>query len=229
MRDLFEIIEPTNPVEAARRGARPILPRRFYAKATAATTAEGHLVQLDDKPVHTPRRRLLAAPKLGLAQAIAAEWEAQRDLIDPAKMPLTRLANAIIDGVAEFVGPGGGGDRKISRIRSRVLPRPRSGGAARPPSAALGPDPGLGARCARCAIQARRGCHSRRPAGRSTQGCKRRDPGRSVAARRGTCGDDTDRLGADRARDRARRVGSRGGMAGGSRRRRLEYGAMGQG
>ena len=44
MRDLFETIEPTNPVEAARRGARPVLRRRFYAKATAATTAEGHLV-----------------------------------------------------------------------------------------------------------------------------------------------------------------------------------------
>jgi chaperone required for assembly of F1-ATPase len=36
-----------------------------------------------------------------LAQALAAEWEAQRDVIDPAKMPLTRLANTIIDGVVE--------------------------------------------------------------------------------------------------------------------------------
>ena len=29
------------------------------------------------------------------------EWNAQRDVIDPAAMPLTRLANAIIDGVAD--------------------------------------------------------------------------------------------------------------------------------
>ena len=36
-----------------------------------------------------------------MADAIAAEWEAQRDVIDPAKMPLTRLANSIIDGVAD--------------------------------------------------------------------------------------------------------------------------------
>jgi chaperone required for assembly of F1-ATPase len=36
-----------------------------------------------------------------LAQALAAEWNAQRDVIDPAKMPLTRLANSIIDGVVE--------------------------------------------------------------------------------------------------------------------------------
>jgi chaperone required for assembly of F1-ATPase len=105
MRDMFEIIEPGNPVEAARRGARPALPRRFYAKAGATTTAEGHLVLLDDKPVRTPRRRFLAAPKLALAQAIAAEWEAQSELIDPAAMPLTRLANAIIDGVADSPGP----------------------------------------------------------------------------------------------------------------------------
>ena len=39
-------------------------------------------------------------PTERIAERIAAEWDAQRDLIDPAKMPLTRLANAIIDGVA---------------------------------------------------------------------------------------------------------------------------------
>jgi chaperone required for assembly of F1-ATPase len=44
---------------------------------------------------------VLAAPTLALAEAIAAEWQAQQDVIDPAKMPLTRLANAIIDGVAD--------------------------------------------------------------------------------------------------------------------------------
>jgi chaperone required for assembly of F1-ATPase len=105
MRDLFEIIEPENPMVAARRGARPALRRRFYAEAAAATTGEGHLVCLDDKPVHTPLQRILAAPKLALAQAIASEWGAQHELIDPAKMPLTRLANAIIDGVADSLGP----------------------------------------------------------------------------------------------------------------------------
>ncbi len=49
----------------------------------------------------TPARRTLAAPTRALAEAIAAEWEAQRDVIDPAKMPLTRLANSIIDGVTD--------------------------------------------------------------------------------------------------------------------------------
>jgi chaperone required for assembly of F1-ATPase len=55
--------------------------------------------------VRTPARRVLAAPTLALAEAIAAEWQAQKDVIDPAKMPLTRLANAIIDGVADAPQP----------------------------------------------------------------------------------------------------------------------------
>ena len=90
---------------AARRGARPDPPRRFYTTASAIAGAEGYAVRLDGKPVRTPARRVLAAPSLAMAQAIAAEWDAQRDTIDPAKMPLTRLANAIIDGVADQSRP----------------------------------------------------------------------------------------------------------------------------
>ncbi len=105
MRDTFENSSPQNPVEAVRRATRPILRRRFYAKAGTEAAAEGYAVRLDGKPVRTPARRILAAPTPALARAIAAEWEAQRDLIDPAKMPLTRLANAIIDGVADRPSP----------------------------------------------------------------------------------------------------------------------------
>jgi chaperone required for assembly of F1-ATPase len=61
----------------------------------------GHAVQLDGKPVRTPAGRVLAAPTAALVQALAAEWDAQQDVIDPARMPLTRLANAIIDGVSD--------------------------------------------------------------------------------------------------------------------------------
>jgi len=101
MRDLFESPSSKDPVAVARRGTRPLLRRRFYDKAAPAACAEGYAVRLDDQLVRTPRRRVLAAPNLALAQAIAAEWEAQREVIDPANMPLTRLANAIIDGVAD--------------------------------------------------------------------------------------------------------------------------------
>jgi chaperone required for assembly of F1-ATPase len=105
MRDLFETIPLDDPITAARRGGRPALRRRFYAKATITSGAAGEAVCLDDKPIHTPARRVLAAPTATLAAAIAAEWEGQRELIDPATMPLTRLANAVIDGVADAAGP----------------------------------------------------------------------------------------------------------------------------
>jgi chaperone required for assembly of F1-ATPase len=84
-----------------RRATRPAPRRRFYATAAIASVAGGHAVQLDGKPVRTPAGRVLAAPTAALALALAAEWDAQRDVIDPARMPLTRLANAIIDGVSD--------------------------------------------------------------------------------------------------------------------------------
>ncbi len=105
MRELFENTPSEDPIEATRRSMRTVRPRRFYDTAATAAVADGYAVRLDDKPVRTPARRVLAAPTLALAEAIAAEWHAQKDVIDPAKMPLTRLANAIIDGVADAPQP----------------------------------------------------------------------------------------------------------------------------
>jgi chaperone required for assembly of F1-ATPase len=104
MRDLFEDIfakEPVDPTEAARRSLRPQLRRRFYARAQVEDGEGQFRVVLDGRPVKTPARRTLAAPTRDLAQMLAAEWEAQREVVDPAKMPLTQLANSIIDGVAD--------------------------------------------------------------------------------------------------------------------------------
>jgi chaperone required for assembly of F1-ATPase len=50
--------------------------------------------------VRTPAKAGLVVPSRALAEAIAAEWEAQATHIDAATMPLTRLANTAIDGVA---------------------------------------------------------------------------------------------------------------------------------
>jgi chaperone required for assembly of F1-ATPase len=105
MRDLFETTRLDDPLTAARRGARSTLRQRFYTATGTNPVEGGHAVTLDDKPLRTPAGRVLVAPVLALAQAIAAEWEAQRAAIDPATMPLTRLANAIIDSVAETPGP----------------------------------------------------------------------------------------------------------------------------
>jgi len=104
MRDLFEDIfrdAALDPTQAARRAVRPHLRRRFYQRAEVEDADGEFRIVLDGRPVKTPARRTLAAPTRALAQALAAEWEAQRDVIDPAKMPLTRLANTIIDGVAD--------------------------------------------------------------------------------------------------------------------------------
>ena len=107
VRDLLEDIfanEPLEPTEAARRAVRPQLRRRFYERA-GAQGAEGEFcIVLDGRAIKTPGRRPLTAPTERLALAIAAEWEAQREHVDPAKMPLTRLANSIIDGVVDAPG-----------------------------------------------------------------------------------------------------------------------------
>jgi chaperone required for assembly of F1-ATPase len=113
MRDIFEeIFEPPagNPMEAARRAMRPVLRKRFYRDVTVGEAAGeggqgGFPVQLDGRPVRTPARRPLAAPVRELAHALADEWAAQGEAVDPARMPLTRLANAIVDGVASAPEP----------------------------------------------------------------------------------------------------------------------------
>lgn len=92
--------EDTNPMKAAQRLARPELPRRFYKAATAGANDDGFAVLLDGKPVRTPGRKPLAVADRRIAEALAAEWAAQGEHIDPATMPLTRLVNAALDRVA---------------------------------------------------------------------------------------------------------------------------------
>ena len=101
MRDIFEDLfaEPPDPIASARRSMRA-LKRRFYATAGVAESEGGFVLALDGRPVRTPARHLLMLPARPLAEAAAAEWQGQTDFIDPARMPLTRLANTIIDGVA---------------------------------------------------------------------------------------------------------------------------------
>ena len=107
MREIFaDILEnqPLDPTEAARRAMRPRLRRRFYKEVAVIEEEGGFGLALDGRPVKTPARRALAAPTRTLADAVAEEWCAQREHIDPATMPLTRLANSIIDGVADTPG-----------------------------------------------------------------------------------------------------------------------------
>jgi chaperone required for assembly of F1-ATPase len=93
-----------SPLDSARAGAQPSLPRRFYKQAGFAQTTDGYVLTLDGRPARTPAKAPLALPGLRAADAVVAEWDRQADLIDPATMPLTRLANTAIDGVAKRRG-----------------------------------------------------------------------------------------------------------------------------
>jgi chaperone required for assembly of F1-ATPase len=74
--------------------------RRFWKTAAPAALDGGWTVALDDRPVRTPGKAALRLPTEVLAQAVAAEWNAVAETIDPRAMPLTGLANAAIDRVA---------------------------------------------------------------------------------------------------------------------------------
>ena len=104
MREFMEEIfinQPLDPMVSARQGARASLRKRFYKQAQVGEqTSDGFPLLLDGKQVMTPARKALTAPVRELAGAMAQEWEAQVEVIDPFAMPLTRLANVVIDGVA---------------------------------------------------------------------------------------------------------------------------------
>ena len=97
---LFVSHEERNPVKAAQREMRRPLPKRFYTDVAVSPVEGGFSLTLDGKPVRTPARALLTLPTLALGEALAAEWRGQGEHIDPATMPLTRMANTALDGVA---------------------------------------------------------------------------------------------------------------------------------
>lgn len=74
--------------------------KRFWSEARVIDAGTGHAIALDGRPVKTPAKAPLVVPTRALGQAIAAEWNAVVEQIDPLKMPMTRSANAAIDKVA---------------------------------------------------------------------------------------------------------------------------------
>ena len=75
--------------------------KRFYKEVSAVPAASGAFrIELDGRPIRTPGRYVLALDRLELAEDVAEEWRAQGENIDPASMPLTRIVNSAIDGVA---------------------------------------------------------------------------------------------------------------------------------
>lgn len=74
--------------------------RRVYKSVSVEPGPSGFAIALDGKRAMTPAKRPLAVPSAALAEAIAGEWEAQGERIDPGAMPMTRLASIALDLVA---------------------------------------------------------------------------------------------------------------------------------
>jgi chaperone required for assembly of F1-ATPase len=83
--------------EGSGRPASSALAKRFYKAAEAAPLEGGYTVQLDGKALRTPARKALLLPSEALAQAVAAEWGAQGELIDKSTMPLMALCCIALD------------------------------------------------------------------------------------------------------------------------------------
>jgi chaperone required for assembly of F1-ATPase len=73
--------------------------KRVYRAVAVAPGDGGWQVMLDSRLLRTPAKAPLLLPNCALAEAVAAEWDAQVETVVPATMPLMRLAATAIDRV----------------------------------------------------------------------------------------------------------------------------------
>jgi chaperone required for assembly of F1-ATPase len=73
--------------------------KRFYKLVTVAEVDDGHVVHLDGKPVRTPAKAPFVLNNRALMEAVAQEWDAQVEDIQPHAMPITQLASTAIDRI----------------------------------------------------------------------------------------------------------------------------------
>ena len=89
-----------NAMRAAQAHMRPSPVRRFYHAVDVREAGGQHELMLDGRAARTPARNRLSASSRRLMERVAEEWARQGETLDPADMPLTRLLNAAIGGVA---------------------------------------------------------------------------------------------------------------------------------
>ena len=79
--------------------------KRFYTDVTLDSDPDGHFVRLDGRALKTPGKRPIRVPNAAIAVRIKAEWNAVPPStdgdIDPAVMPVTRIANVVSEGVRD--------------------------------------------------------------------------------------------------------------------------------
>lgn len=73
--------------------------KRFWTKVAVDSCDGGFQVSLDGKPMRTPAGRGYVMPTLALAEAVAAEWAAVQDKVDPQQMPMTQCVATTLDVV----------------------------------------------------------------------------------------------------------------------------------
>jgi chaperone required for assembly of F1-ATPase len=73
--------------------------KRFYKVVTVEPAGGRFEIRLDGRPIRTPLKAPLASESRSLADAIAAEWDAQKDEVKPQSMPFTQLLNTAIDRI----------------------------------------------------------------------------------------------------------------------------------
>ncbi|TGV61771.1 ATPase [bacterium M00.F.Ca.ET.141.01.1.1] len=106
MRDILNDLEAgkylsdPDPVRRAQIQMKTPLPKRFYKEVSVVPVEAGFAVQLDGRPVRTPGKALLALPTEAAAALVADEFAEQGETINPVTMPVMRLVNTAIDGVA---------------------------------------------------------------------------------------------------------------------------------
>lgn len=73
--------------------------KRFYDSVTVEPQGQEFRVCLDGRPIRSPAKQTFVVPSKALAEAVAQEWAAQGEDVDPATMPLCGFANVAIDHI----------------------------------------------------------------------------------------------------------------------------------
>jgi chaperone required for assembly of F1-ATPase len=100
LNEIHEHLSDPDPVRRAQIQMKNPLPKRFYKDVGIGADAGRFTIELDGRPVKTPAKKLLAVPNCAAAELVAREWRDQAEVIDPGRMPITRLVNSSLDGVA---------------------------------------------------------------------------------------------------------------------------------
>lgn len=77
-------------------------PKNFFELATYSESKheDGFVIELDSRPLKTPLKNTLILPTENLAKAVADEWNALDEFINPDHLPLTKTANSAIEKTA---------------------------------------------------------------------------------------------------------------------------------